>query len=418
MRTAVWWRIAWRNLWRNKRRTLITSVALAFGFLAAVLMVGLSDGLTSEMVDSGTRVLSGQIQIHAADYLPERALYSTIGGDSGIDVGALLRRVAETPGVLAAAPRVYGGGLVSAADQTQGTVLIGVDVTRDPGVVNIFAAISAGRAPHAGAREVVLGSELARRLHVQPGSQVVIVAPAVDGSMGNDLFEVSGIVYTGSTGIDATTALLPIGPLRTLLALDSTRVHEIVAAVAVPASATVIAGQLRASLRDMPATEVQDWTQFRPELAEYVQLAAATNFITVVIVFAMAVFGVANTMLMGTYERRREFAVVRALGAVPGGIVRTVVFESLCLGSLALLGGVLLTIPVLVLLHRHPLDLSRVAGNFSMAGALVRPVLRVDYSLAAPVESAVALLLTALVAAIYPAFRAARVPPADALAGR
>jgi ABC-type lipoprotein release transport system permease subunit len=62
--SGVWWRIAWRNLWRNRRRTLITASALAFGFLAAVVLVALSQGMIGQMVENGTGLVTGQVQVH------------------------------------------------------------------------------------------------------------------------------------------------------------------------------------------------------------------------------------------------------------------------------------------------------------------------------------------------------------------
>ena len=415
---AVWWRIAWRNLWRHGRRTVITALALAFGFLAAVFMVGLTDGIIAEMVETGTAVISGQIQAHDPGYLPDRPVYATIGGDAGVDVSALVTRIESVPGVVAAAPRLYGGGLLSAADQTQGAMLMGVDPERDARVVQLLSSMTEGRAPQSGATEIAIGSDLAHRLDVGPGAELVVVTPASDGSLGNDLFTVSGVFHTGSTGLDLTTAIVPIDALRGLLALEPGRVHEIAIRVSDPWAADSIAATIRARAGDDPPLAVAGWTEYRPELAEYVRLAGASNFIIVGIVFIMAIFGVANTMLMGTYERRREFAVVRALGSSPGGIIRTVVFEAVILGAIALLAGAAMTAPLVAWISRHPIDLSRFVGDFSMAGALVRPVLRVDVDLAGPLTSAVALFLTALGAAVYPALRASRVPPADALAGR
>jgi len=68
--------------------------------------------------------------------------------------------------------------------------------------------------------------------------------------------------------------------------------------------------------------------------------------------------------------------------------------------------------------HAAPPDLSHFVGGFTVSGALVRPVLRAEPSWRAPLQAATALLVTSLLAALYPAFRATRIPPADALAGR
>jgi ABC-type lipoprotein release transport system permease subunit len=123
-------------------------------------------------------------------------------------------------------------------------------------------------------------------------------------------------------------------------------------------------------------------------------------------------------MLMATFERRREFAVVRALGTPPSGVAVTVVYEGLILGILSLAAGAVVTFALLAWWLRSPLDLSALVGDFTASGALIEPVLEVEVSALGPALSAIALLLTALVAAVYPAWRAARVPPADALSGR
>ncbi len=419
MRGSIWWRIAWRNLWRNRRRTLITASALAFGFLGAVVMIGISDGFTAEMVENGTGLLTGQVQVHAEGYRRERSLYETIGGSGGADVAALLAAAEAVPGVAGAAPRVYGGGIVSAGDATEAALLLGVDPAREVRVSRVLGSLVRGRAPRPGARELAIGEEMARRLRAAPGTEVVVVAPAADGSMGNDLFTVSGVFRTGLGDLDAAFAVVPIGALQTLLALDSTRVHEIAIRTADVRQDTAVAARLGRSLAPRRlGVEVVPWTVFSPEIADYVKLAEASNGLIVAIVFLFAIFGVANTILMGTFERRREFAVARALGTVPSGVALTVLFEGLALGVLSLVAGAVLTAPVLAWLHHAPLDLTALAGDMEFAGALVRPVLRVEYSVSGPVASAAGLLVTALLAALYPAIRAARVPPADALAGR
>ena len=419
MRAAVWWRVAWRNLWRNRRRTLITASALAFGFLGSVVMIGISDGFTAEMVENGTGLLTGQVQVHARGYRPQRSLYETIGGASGTDVASLLAAADAVPGVAAAAPRVFGGGIVSAGDATEAALLLGVDPAREARVSRVLGSLVRGRAPRPGARELAVGEEMARRLRAAPGTQVVVVGPAADGSMGNDLFTVSGIFRTGLGDLDAGFAVVPIRALQALLALDSTRVHEIAIRTADVRQDSAVAARLahRLAPQDLDV-EVVPWTVFSPEIADYVKLAEASNGLIVAIVFLFAIFGVANTILMGTFERRREFAVVRALGTVPSGVAATVLFEGLALGLLSLAAGAALTAPVLAWLHHTPIDLTSIAGDMEFAGALVRPVLRVEYSVSGPVESALGLLLTGLLAALYPAVRAARVPPADALAGR
>lgn len=413
-----WIKLGWRNLGRNKRRTIITAIGLGCGYFAVVFMVGWAEGLKAEMVENGTGLLTGQIQIHSDDYRPERSLYDTIGGAEGADVEALLAAVAADPAVAAAAPRVYAGGLISSGASTSAGMLLGIDPEREPKVSRILTGLTEGRLPYAGANELLLGSEMARQLEVAPGGEVVVVAPAADGSMGNDLFVVSGIFRSGLSEVDASHALLPIDSLQRLVALEPSRVHEIAIATADPWLASEAATRLEQALSTFgPALEIEPWTRLQPEMLDYITLLDSWYWIILVIVFTIALFGVANTMLMATFERRREFAVMLALGTTPVQVVATVVWEALALGVLSLLAGALLTFPLMLWWSQAPPDMSFLYGDITMFGALMRPVLRVEIEPAPSLWSAGALLLTALVAAIYPAAHAARTPPADTLSG-
>jgi ABC-type lipoprotein release transport system permease subunit len=418
MASGPWWRIGWRNLGRNRRRTLITAAGLAFGYLAVVVLIGLMDGLTAEMIESGTGVLSGQLQVHDLEYRPERKIYDTIGGRGGADVNRLVREIAADPVVEAAAPRVFAGGLVSSGESTVAGILMGVDPELETRVSSLVNGMVRGRAPAAGTNEILVGTEMARQLEVDVGDEIILVAPAADGSMGNDLYTVSGIFQSGMAELDASYAVVPIGSLQILVALDPGRIHEIAASVTNPWLAPEAAARLTAELSPLGLdVEVAPWTELRPEMLDYAQLADGWRFIVIFIVFAIAIFGVANTMLMATYERRREIAVMLALGTTPFSIVRTVLSEALALGILSLAFGAAITFPVMFWFHNAPPDLSWIYGDYTIFGALIRPRLRVEYHFAMALWTGVALLITALLASLYPAARAARVPPADTLSG-
>lgn len=416
---GAWWKIGWRNLGRNRRRTLITSIGLALGYLAVVVMSGLSRGLVSEMIDNGTGMLTGQLQVFADDYLPDRGIYETIGGREGVDVEALVAGVAAQPHISSAAPRVYAGGLVSTGRATAAAVILGVDPEREALVSRLLSHIDEGRAPTPGQYEIVIGREMARQLDAGPGDEVVVVAPGADGSLGNDLFTVSGVFTTTITELDLGHAVAPIEVVQELVALDPGRIHEIAARVDDPwtadAAAAAVAGAL---VEDGASVDVRPWTEFRPEMVEYANLVSSTEWLLIVFVFGMAIWGVANTMLMSSYERRREFAVLLAIGGGPRLIVGSVLAESLVLGSMALAAGLTITIPLLAWWKAAPPDMSWIYGGFTMAGGLMRPILRVEWPTSMIFITAGAMFVTALLAALYPAYRSSRVPPADTLAGR
>ena len=418
MSSHTWLRIGWRNLGRHPKRTVITALGLAVGYFAVVFIVGWAEGTAAEMVENATGLVSGQIEIHANEYRPERSLYETIGGREGTDIGALLQAVSAEPTVVAVAPRVYAGGLISSGDATSAGMLMGIDPVLELALSRFLDELRIGRLPIPGRNELLIGEEMARQLVVEVGDEVVVVAPGADGSMGNDLFQIVGTFRTGLAEIDTSFGVLPVADLQALIVLDPGRVHEVVVSTANPWIAEATAVRLAGLLTPMGLDiEVAPWTELRPEMVEYVSLIDSFYFIIIGVVFVVAMFGVANTMLMATFERRREFAVMLALGATPLKVVLAVLHEAAVMGLLSLVIGSGITIPIMVWWHNAPPDMSWLYGELTAFGTLMRPTLRVEYNFAVWIQAGLALLLTALLAALYPAVRAARVPPADTLSG-
>ena len=259
---------------------------------------------------------------------------------------------------------------------------------------------------------------MARQLELSVGDEIVVVASAADGSMGNDLYTVTGIFRTGLLEFDANTMVMPVADLQTLAALDPGRVHEIAVSTRDPSQAELTATRLAAALgAPERAILVAPWTELNPVLAQYVALADAMYWIFIVLIYSVASFGIVNTTLMATFERRREFAVMLALGASPKSVVGTVLSEAVATAVIGLVLGTAVTVPLLVWLSTAPPDLGWLFGNVTVEGVLLTPSLRVGSNVTAWTWATVGLIVTALVSALYPALRAARVPPADTLSG-
>ena len=408
-------RLGWRNLWRNPRRSLITISAVGCGYAFLIVLIGLTIGIAGQMLKNGTGLLMGGLQLHHSAYLPERSLYDTIGSDEGSELAGVLHLLALYPELADRSPRVYGFGLLSTGEDSAGARLMGVDPQVERRVSSFLSGLQVGALDDSVERSLLLGDVLARELEASIGSQVAIVTQAADGSLGNDLFLVSGILHTGLSYLDRSLAVLYLEDLQELLALGPDEVHEIAVRIEDPMDADGFAAQLNAS-EELPANIVaRSWGELAPQLKEYVSLAQGMYGFIILIIGLFTGMGVLNTMMMAVFERSREIGLVHALGMRPLLIVSSILLESLFLGILGLIGGFGLGSWGMSYLSTQGLDLSRWMGELSMLETRMDPVLKASWGWDYVLWSALGLLLAVLLAALFPAVKAARLNPVQAL---
>ena len=409
-------RLGWRNLWRNPRRSLLSIGAVAVAFGVLVTLESLREGMARQLLDNGTRLMLGHLQVHDAGYLPDRDLYTTIGGERGTDIPALLRAVESSPRVSVAAPRVIGFGLLSTGPRSAGAQLVGLDPAREARVTSLFGAIVAGQGlADAPSNSVLLGEALAEELEAKTGDRVAVVTQAADGSIGNELLRVRGIFRTGMEAMDRSLALMQMGDLQTLMALGPLRIHEVAARVEDPQSAQEVAGALIRSGTLPPGARAESWERLAPALVDYLRLLRGWNWVVVVIIGIFAAFGVLNTMLMAVFERTREMGVLASLGFRPSQVLVMVIAECLCLAAVGLVIGFGLGVLGMGYFTWHGWDLSRWVAGLTIAGVLVDPVLRGTLVWNSMPPIAAALGAITVLAGLAPAVRAARMKPVEAL---
>ncbi len=328
-------RLAWRNLWRNPRRTLIAMAAIGLGYAMLLFVACLMAGLRQQMIESGTDLVLSDIEVHAPNYYPDRPIQQTLGGRNGTDVSALVAAIAADPRVEAASPRVYAYGLVSATHQSAGAQLLGVVPDQEQKITvlqtrMVKGSYLTGRIP----KGVVMGDKLATTIGVEVGSEIVLLTPAADGSMGNDLYTVVGMFHTGLDAMDRGLVLMPLASLQELLRLPPGRIHEVgIKLRDIDTRATTTAAALEVQLSKTFPVRVMPWQELAPELADYVQFNRRVTFILFFIFFLLAAMGIVNTMLMAIIERTRELGMLMAVGMRPVQVVGLIVAEAASLAG-------------------------------------------------------------------------------------
>ena len=214
-------KLAWRNLWRNGKRTSISLAAIGIGTAIVIAIYGLTWGMMAQRVGNVTNIVVGEGQVHAPGYLKDRSIYKTIGDPEGI------LETAKHGGVGAAA-RSCGFGLVSHGTKSAGAMFWGVDPDVERAVFDLPKHVRNGGGFLASKprRGMVLGTKLARSLNVDAGDEIVAVVQAADGSLGNELFTVTGILKTVGEGIDRSAAIIHRSDFQELFVCGDI-IHEI-----------------------------------------------------------------------------------------------------------------------------------------------------------------------------------------------
>lgn len=425
-------RLALRNLRRNRWRSALTLAAVAVAVGLMVWTLGMYDGWIDEMVRGTTAVETGQIQVHTAEYVENPRVYESYPADS-----TLMQRLRAVPGVTAVSPRVKAYGLVGNEDRSQVARILGVIPEAEGAATPIRDAVVSGRwlspepAPTPAPREVVLGHGLAQQLRVSPGDELVVFLEAADGSLGNELLQVTGVVRTGNTELDRLAAYLHLADAQYLTALGD-QIHELMlrtadldAARATAESVAVAIGARVGAPADGETVEpsalvVQPWQEIVPWLNQMIVLFRRSYAFMYLLIYLVAAVGILNTARMSALERRREFGVMLAIGMRPLRMFRTIVVETVVLGLVGALIGATLGFLLSWYYATAGFDMSVFTdqATFSYMGVAFSERIYFVLTPMTVIQPILVMLAVAALSSLWPAIRAARIVPAPTIAGR
>lgn len=398
-------RLAIRNVFRAKARSAITIGALFFGVMMSLTLSGFSMGVTESLVAETLESRVGGLQIHKRGYFAIRdrqplALY--LEQDPAMEA-----KVRATPHVTGLTPRLAFNGLLTNGSRGTIAVLTAVDPATVRSALPRVDLYLEGKTLEAGDRNGAhVGQELARALDLKEGVPLMLQAQGLGGRDNALDLELRGKLM-GQNPMESKRAVtVPLGFAQELLGMEG-KVTEYVVAVDDPANLESVAAALQATLGD--GYEVQTWKELRPALRDARIVQRAVLGVVSFIFLIIALFGVANTLLMTVLERTREIGTLLAVGMTRAQVATLFMLEAAVQATLGATGG--LAVASLIV------GLARGRGGFSISMGdgqgyfQVMPILLP----AVPVLVVGAALVGSVLAAVSPAMRAARMRPVEAL---
>ena len=217
--------MAWRNLWRNRKRTMITIASVFFGVLIATLMSSMQEGSYSSMIKNVVRLYSGYIQIQQKNYWKNKVINNSIATSDSLNSA-----ISQIKEITSYTKRLESFLLSSSREFTKGSRIIGIDPEDENKVTELEKRLKSGTYLRKGDEGVLLSSDLARYMNIEPMDTIVLIGQGYHGMSAAGKFPVRGIVKLPSPDLDKQTIYMDLGACQELLSTGN-RITSIVVMV-------------------------------------------------------------------------------------------------------------------------------------------------------------------------------------------
>ena len=398
---------------RAKRRnhfisfiSLASMFGIAIGVTALITVLSVMNGFEREL---RTRILG----------MASHATISALRGGLA-DWSVVAQLAARNPQIEGLAPYIEGEGMLRQGADLSGTLLRGILPEEEAKVSEIANHMKVGKLGDlvAGEYRIVIGNELAKALAVEPGDKVDLMIPQASVTPAGVLprfrrFTVAGVFEVGMYEFDRGLVLIHLADAQALYRMGDQvtgvrlKLHDLFEA---PRVARELAGQLPGIYY------VSDWTRQHANFFRAVRTEKMVMFIILSLIVGVAAFNIVSTLVMVVQDKQADIAILRTLGAKPGSIMAIFMVQGSVIGIfgtiLGVIGGVALAlnVPVLVPLLEQLMGQQFLAPDVYYISDLPSELKWTDVGRIASLSLALGLLST-----LYPAWRASRTQPAEAL---
>jgi ABC-type lipoprotein release transport system permease subunit len=408
-------KIAWRNTWRSRIRSIVVILSIAVGVWALSFILSFTNGITYTYIDNAIRDQWSHLQLHHPEFHEDKDSKHYLAGAEN-----MLQKIRQMPEVAATAARVLTGGMVSSSRGARGVQIIGIEPNAEAQVTHFDQKVVEGEyfKPDR-SNEILISRRMAEKLKVKLRSRIVLTFQNLDGDITAAAFRITGLFSTGNMLLDDALVCVEAEDLRIDMATVAdtslgTPVRDITHEVAVFLKNSGDVPRVKQLLvAAFPSALVQDYWELSPDIELYESQINTSNTIVITIFMLALIFGIINTMLMAVLERYKELGMLMAIGMNKAKIFAMIVLETLLLGLVAAPIGLVAGYLTVWSLEDSGLDLSTFAKGLERFG--MQTVIYPQTDLNLYFQIAVAVLITALLASLYPARKAVRLKPVEAL---
>lgn len=405
---AVIVKIAWKNIWRNKLRSSIVLLAFTVGIFGGLASVGSMKGMTQEMVENALETEVSHIQIHSPEFQENNEVKYTLN-----NVSQLVEEIKKDSAVEAVVSRTKVFGMVSTASKGTGVMINGIDTEAEKEVSVLYSKLTDTTGTWFETEKknrIVISEKLAEKLNAHIKSKIIITFQDYDGNLIGASFKVVGIFKTQNSVFDELNVFVKKQDINRLLNLPDDKAHELAIILKDYKQGGAIAEGFQEKHTEL---KVEPWFSINPYLQMSVDMVSYMLLIFMAIILLALGFVIVNTMLMAILERKKELGMIMAIGMNRTKIFAMIMWETIFLSLTGAVIGILISFVFTAYYGQYGIDVSSVGEGFSSAGfgSTIYPSLdRADY-----IQIVILVLITGLISSIFPAIRALKMKPAEAV---
>jgi ABC-type lipoprotein release transport system permease subunit len=398
--------ISWKNIWRNRVRSGVIIAAITIGMFAGVFTATFYKGWIKQRLDAGVETEVSHIQIHNREFGENYELKCFIPESAKLE-----EELAKEDFVDGVSARMVVQGMIASTETGTGVRLLGVDPESEKTVLNLYKKVADGQFFDGVKRNpILIGKKLAEKLKVKVHSKLVVTLQDSQGHLTNEAFRVCGIYSVGNGMFEEMNVFVLKTDLARFVQMDEATSHEIVVHLKnhdlLRENGEYLAGKYDQLL-------VQNWQQLTPELGILNEYGNIYIYFFIGIILLSLGFGIVNTMLMAVMERVKEIGMLMAVGMSKFRVFWMLMLETVLLTLTGGVFGILLGLLVTVVTSKKGIDLSFYAKGLEDMGysSHVYPTIEINMV----VVIVILVLVTGLIASIYPARKALKYKPAEAI---
>jgi ABC-type lipoprotein release transport system permease subunit len=459
--------IAWKNVWRNKTRSLIVIASVAVGVFAGVFMLAAMNSSIVQRIDAAVNEELSHIQVNNKDFRSSSDIQDIITDYQAVEAALL-----ALPGVNATTGRIIIRGIASTSAKSTGIEINGIDVEKEKGMFTLKGKLIAGTGGFFDSEtkfnSVFIGEKLAKELNIiryilspeavasldsanipgevllklepvygqrftsdkkfnkmlnkllsaeenkkyslqikeaawsyREGSKIILTFLDMNNTQTGAGFRVCGIFRTNNDMFEAMSVFVPEKELRVLTGMQEGTWHELTDPVTVKAREA------------LPGYEVLNWKEIQPDLAMIADMMGQIYAIFMIIILAALAFGIVNTMLMAVLERTKELGMLAAIGMNRRKIFMMIMLESIFLSIVGGFAGMGLGGAVIAATAKNGINLMKYSEGMEAFGysAHLFPTIDAQFF----ITTTILIVLTGIISSIYPARKALKLNPVEAI---